>query len=179
MLSHLLYDYQTLVAGCLAVVAAIVGALALRNQTNSQRRTAEAATRRNTKAAIAALIAEVHAMKQHSVKARNGAIALGQAGWEQTPEYARQFHADIPEIFKYYYRDAVIPVHTATKICDIVKQLTAINTLLVTSALITDPAQRHGYGDLGDQIAKLYERVIAVLNDLDRELEKEYEVYLW
>jgi hypothetical protein len=49
----------------------------------------------------------------------------------------------------------------------------------VTSALITDPAQRHDYGDLGDQIAKLYERVIEVLDDLERELEDEYEVFVW
>jgi hypothetical protein len=76
MLSHLLYDYQTLVAGCLAVVAALVGALALQNQTNNQRRIAEAATRRNTKAAIATLIAEVHAMKQHSVKAKTELLPL-------------------------------------------------------------------------------------------------------
>jgi hypothetical protein len=53
------YNYQTLATGVLAVVAAIVTALAVRNQTNNQRKIAEEAARHRTKAAIAALIAEV------------------------------------------------------------------------------------------------------------------------
>jgi type II secretory pathway pseudopilin PulG len=102
------YNYQTLATGVLAVVAAIVTALALRNQTNNQRKIAEEAARHRTKAAIAALIAEVKAMKHHLIKTKNGAIALAQPGWEQNPEYIRQFHAEIPDIFKYYYRDPLL-----------------------------------------------------------------------
>jgi hypothetical protein len=111
------YNYQTLAAGLFAVFAAFVGACALRNQTNNQRKIAEAAARRSAKAAIAALLAEVRAMQQHSVMAKNGAVALAKASWEQNPAYIHQFRADIPDIFKYYYRDAVgLPVRTATKI---------------------------------------------------------------
>jgi hypothetical protein len=175
MLSQLLYDYQTLATGLFAVLAAVIGAGALVRQANTQRQIAEATARHHTRATIAALIAEVHAMKQHLLTAKNGAIALAQAGWEQNPEYIhRLFHADIPEIFKYYYRDAVVlPVRTATKISDVVKQLNSINALLWTSALETDAARRQRYRDIGDQIDKLYDRVIAVLDDLGRELEDE------
>jgi hypothetical protein len=175
VVAQLLYDYQTLVAGTLAVAAAIVGALALRNQTNSQRKIAEAAAHRHTKAAIAALVAEVHAMKQHLLRTKNAAIAHAQAGWEHNPEYIRIFYNDIPDIFKYYYRDAVvIPVRIATKISDVVKQLTAINALVGTSALVTDATQRQHYQDIGDQLDKLYDRVMAVLDDLGQELEHEF-----
>lgn len=177
---QLIHDNQTLAAGILAVLAAVVGAWALVRQANTQRELAEAAARRHTKAAIAALIAEVQAMKQHLQKLKNGAVALAQEGWEQHPEYiSRQFYTVVPDIFKYYYRDSVvIPVRTAARIFDVVKQLMEINGLVGVSALM-DVTQRQDYPeDIGDQIGKLYDRVIAVLDDLGRELEDEYSLYI-
>jgi hypothetical protein len=145
---------------------------------DNQRKIAKEAARLRTKAGIAAVIAEVTAMKQHLIKAKNGAIAVAQDGWKQNPAYIRQFHAEIPEIFKYYYKDSVvIPVRTAAMIFDVVKQLTEINALVETAALETDAAQRQRY-NIGNQLAALYDRVIGNLDDLDRELEDEYNLYI-
>jgi hypothetical protein len=180
MLSQLLYDYQTLATGLFAVLAAVIGAGALVRQANTQRQIAEATARHRTKATIAALIAEVRAMNQHLIKLQNGAIAVGAANWQQNPDSIRQFHIDIPDSYKYYYRDSVvIPVRTATKIHELVTQLTLINGLVAAAASTADETQRQHYKDIGNQIADLYGRSIAVLDDLGRELEEEYELYIW
>jgi hypothetical protein len=47
-----------------------------------------------------------------------------------------------------------------------------------TSA-VTDVIQRRHYKDIGDQVAALYDSVIAILDHLDRELDEEYDLHMW
>ena len=114
-------------------------------------------------------------MRQHLLRHKNGAIAVADEAWKQNPESIRQFQVDIPDIFKNYYRDAVvIPVHAATNLHDIIRRLTEINNLVTTAATM-DETQRQTYrsNDLGDNLARLYDSVIAILADVGGELEEE------